>query len=52
MVKGFFLKIWFINWFCIAFSGQMEIVCPNREHFLQNFKKSGFPLKIGSIEHL
>ena len=38
--------------FVYLFSGHVEILFPEREHFLQIFKKSGFPLKFGSFEYL
>ena len=51
-IKICFWKLGLSSGFVYLFSGHVEILCPELEHFLQNVRKSGFPLKLGSFEYL
>ena len=53
LIKGLFLKVGFIKWFCISFVRTTgNVVSWSWAFFLQNCNKSGFLLKFGSFEYL
>ena len=53
LIESLFLKVWFVEWFCVSFIRTCGNAMPWAwTFFKQNFRKSGFPLKFGSFVYM